>query len=43
MTQNDDICDIEGFFPDKKYINLSSQGDMGVESKVIRKYYKFFT
>jgi len=35
MTQNDDFCVIRGFFPDKKYINLSSQGDMRVESMVI--------
>jgi len=31
----------EDFFQTKKYINLSSQGDMRVESMVIRKYYRY--
>jgi len=33
----------EDFFQTKKHINLLSQGDMRVESMVIRKYYRFST
>jgi len=33
----------EDSFQTKKYINLSSQGDMSVESMVIRKYLRFST
>jgi len=39
MMQNDDFCIMGGFFPDKEYINLSSQG----VSIVIQKYYWFST
>jgi len=35
-VNNDDFCFIRGFFPDKKYINLSSQGYMREESMVIQ-------
>jgi len=38
MMQDDDFWVISGFFPDKKYINLSSKEDMRVESMVFWKY-----
>jgi len=39
MTQNGDFCIIGGFFPGKKYVNLSSQGDMRVESMALQVFY----